>query len=85
MSKDGTEHADHQFDAASLAHYLDSIRNDLEVAPREADEPLERYAERLLSALQDVRYYLVEELDEIERDLESVKDYVNHLGEVDAP
>ena len=85
MSKDTPEHANQHFDAACLAHYLDSIGNDLEAAPRDADETLEQYAERLLSALQDLRYYLVEELDEIERDLEGVIDYVNHLGEVDAP
>lgn len=72
------------FGDTPLTHYLNSIAHELEVAPRDADESLERYAERLLSALQDLRYYLVEELDEIERDLENVIDYVNHLGEVDA-
>lgn len=73
------------FGDVPLTHYLNSIADELEVAPRHTDETLEQYAERLLSALQDLRYDLVEELDEIERDLENVIDYVNHLGEVDAP
>ena len=74
-----------QFGDGSLTDNLEWIAHELEVAPRDADEAIERYAERLLSALQDVRYYLVEELDEIERYLENVIDVVNHLGEVDGP
>ncbi len=64
-------------DDISVAHYLDLIAPDLEVAARDADESLCRYAERLLSAVQDIRFYLSDQLDELERDLENI---IEHLG-----
>ncbi|MFN0217366.1 MAG: hypothetical protein ACKVP4_00985 [Hyphomicrobium sp.] len=64
-------------DEVSVAQYLDLIAPDLEVAARDADEPLCRYAERLLSAVQDIRFYLSDELDELEHDLENIIDHLN--------
>lgn len=66
-----------QFDAACLAHYLDSIGHDLEASPRDADEGLRQYAERLQSAVQDTRFALNDELDQLEHDLENVIDHID--------
>jgi len=69
-----------QFDAACLAHYLASIGDDLGVSPRDADETVRQYAERLQSAVQDTRFGLNDELDQLERDLENVIDYLDDEG-----
>ena len=72
--------APEQFDAASIAVYLDLLARDLEVSSRDADEPLRQYAERLQSAVQDTRFALNDELDQLERDLENV---IEHLDQQD--
>ena len=67
-----------QFNEASLAHYLASIGHDLEISPRDPDEGLRQYAERLQSAVQDTRFALNDELDQLEHDLENV---IGHLDD----
>lgn len=72
--------APEQFDTASVAHYLASIGHDLEVSPRDPDETARQFAERLQSAVQDMRFALNDELDQLERDLENVIDYLDEGG-----
>lgn len=67
-----------QFDAACLSVYLDSISNDLEVSPRDPDETVRQHAERLRSAVQDTRYALNDELNQLEHDLQNV---ITHIDE----
>lgn len=66
-----------RFDPAAIAHYLDMIASDLEISKRDDDETLPQYAERLISAVQDNRFALNDELDQLERDLLNV---IEHLG-----
>lgn len=63
-------------DEASVERYLDILGPDLKVPRRDYEESLRSYAERMLSALQDARYGIICDLDDLERDLEGI---IGHL------
>lgn len=63
-------------DETDVERFLDIIAPDLQVAARDVDEPLRGYAERMLSALQDARFELVANLDDLERDFQEI---IEHL------